>query len=215
MVGPKIQTFTIDSEESHTELCDLGNMSDKSPHNIIAHYHKHPYTPIYSLLFGNLRNKPITFCEIGIAGGWSIKMWRDYFCKETKIVAMDYDPNLLTHITNVNFQNVFTAFINVHDEESIEKSFESMGLTYDIILDDSDHAFDSHIKIVKKATQFLKPGGMLLIEDIYLSNNAQKYEEALGDLLIPFESVYYIKSEHKKRYSGEFANDGILVFIKA
>ena len=142
-------------------------------------------------------------------------MWQEYFCKETKIVAMDYDPNLLTHITNVNFQNVFTAFINVHDEESIEKSFETMGLTYDIILDDSDHAFESHIKIIKKATRFLKPGGMLLIEDVYLNNNAQKYEEALGDLLIPFESVYYIKSEHKKRYSGEFANDGILVFIKA
>ena len=90
-----------------------------------------------------------------------------------------------------------------------------MGLTYDIILDDSDHSFESHIKIVKKATQFLKPGGILLIEDVYLNNNAQKYEEELGNLLIPFESVYYIKGKHKKQYSGEFANDVILVFIKA
>lgn len=212
MVVPKIQTFTINSEESHTELCDLGNMSDKSPHNIIAHYHKHPYTPIYSLLFGHLRNKPINFCEIGIAGGYSIKMWQEYFCKETKIVAMDYDINLLAHI---NFKNVVTAFIDVQDEECIEKTFNTIGMTYDIILDDSDHIFESHIKIVKKATQFLKPGGVLLIEDVFLNNNAQKYEDALGDLLIPFESVYYIKSEHKNRFSGDWNNDGILVFIKA
>jgi len=190
-------------------------MSDKSPHNIIAHYHKHPYTPIYSLLFGHLRNKPITFCEIGIAGGYSIKMWKNYFCKETQIVAMDYDTNLLAHIENFEFQNVVTSFINVQDEESIEKSFTNMGLLYDIILDDSDHIFESHINVVKKATQFLKPGGMLLIEDVFLNNKAQKYEDALGDLLNPFESVYYIKSEHKNRFSGDWNNDGILVFIKA
>jgi len=215
MVRPRIHTFTINSEESHTELCDLGNMSDKSPHNIIGHYHKHPYTPIYSLLFGHFRNKSITFCEIGIAGGYCIKMWRDYFCKETKIVAMDYDPQLLRNIENVNFQNVITQFINVQDEECIEKSFNNLGMTYDIILDDSDHIFESHINVVKKATQFLKPGGMLLIEDVFLNNNAQKYEDALGDLLIPFESVYYIKGEHKNRFSGNWNNDGILVFIKA
>jgi predicted O-methyltransferase YrrM len=177
-------------------------MSDKSPHNIIEHYHKHPYTPIYSLLFGHLRNKPITFCEIGIAGGYCIKMWRDYFCKETKIVAMDYDPQLLRNIENVNFQNVITQFINVQDEECIEKSFNNLGMTYDIILDDSDHIFESHINVVKKATQFLKPGGMLLIEDVFLNNNAQKYEDALGDLLIPFESVYYIRVNIRIAFQG-------------
>jgi len=215
MTSPRIKTITIDSEESHTELCDLGNMSDKSPHNIIAHFHKHPYTPIYSLLLGPLRNKPITFCEIGIAGGYSIKMWRDYFCKDTKIVAMDYDPNLTAHIDTLHFPNVITALMDVTSEEVIETNFHTLGLTYDIILDDSDHEFNSHICLVKKATQFLKPGGMLLIEDIFRSNTAQMYEKALEGLLTPFESIYYIKAEHKNRDSGTWNNDGILAFIKA
>jgi SAM-dependent methyltransferase len=190
-------------------------MSDKSPHNIIAHFHKHPYTPIYSLLLGPLRNKPITFCEIGIAGGYSIKMWRNYFCKETTIVAMDYDPNLVAYIEMCKIPNVITSLINVKDENVIESSFSTLGLIYDIILDDSDHEFDSHILLVKKATQFLKPGGILLIEDIYRRNTAQMYETALEGLLAPFESVYYIKAEHKNRFSGDWNNDGILAFIKA
>jgi len=215
MTAPRIKTITIDSEESHTELCDFGNMSDKSPYNIVTHFHKHPYTPIYSLLLGPLRNKPITFCEIGIAGGYSIKMWRDYFCKETKIVAMDYAPNLIARVEEARFPNVITALMDVSSEEVIETNFHTLGLTYDIILDDSDHLFDSHVRLVKKATQFLKPGGMLLIEDIYRSNTAQMYETALEGLLSPFESIYYIKAEHKNRYSGDFNNDGILAFIKA
>ena len=34
------------------------------------------------------------------------------------------------------------------------------------------------------------------------------------ELLSLFESVYYVKAEHKNRFSGDYNNDSLLVFIK-
>lgn len=212
----KIQTFTIDSENSKTDLCKLGYATDKSPHNLIFHFHKHPYTPIYSFLFGPYRNKIIQFCEIGVAGGYSIEMWRNYFNIHSAIVAMDYDINLLDNVTKRNLHNVFCMKIDVSNEDILEEKFKNMGVQFDIILDDSDHCFESHIKIVKKLAKYVKPGGMLIIEDVNRSDSAEKYEEALGEtLLIPFESVYYVKAEHKNKFSGNYNNDTLLVFVKS
>jgi len=216
----KIQTYTIDSEESKTTLCEFGYATDKSPHNVIPHFHKHPYTPIYSLLLGPYRNRPINFCEIGVAGGYSIEMWRKYFDIRTNIVAMDYSNQLLQGVAARGYQNVFPVPLDVTSEEDMNSKFTHLNAQFDIILDDSDHNFESHVKIVRTLTKFLKPGGILMIEDINRSDNAEKYEAAFTsvsgeDLLAPFESVYYIKAEHKNKFSDNYNNDGILVFIKA
>jgi SAM-dependent methyltransferase len=212
----KIQTFTIDSEISKTQLCEYGYATDKSPHNKIPHFHKHPYTPIYSLLLGPYRNRPIQFCEIGVAGGYSVEMWRRYFNIESVIVAMDNSFELLARVGDRSLQNVFPLQIDVTNEEAMESRFREINFQFDIILDDSDHVFESHIKIVRTLTKFLKPGGMLIIEDVTRDNNADKYEAALGpELLEPFESVYYIKAEHANKFSGNYNNDSLLIFIKS
>ena len=212
----KIQTFTIDSEISKTQLCEFGHSTDKSPHNKIQHFHKHPYTPIYSLLLGPYRNRSILFCEIGVAGGYSVEMWRRYFNIESIIVAMDNSQELLNSVINRGLQNVFPLKIDVTNEEGMNSRFREINFQFDIILDDSDHEFESHIKIVRTLTKFLKPGGMLIIEDVARTNNADKYEAALGpELLEPFESIYYIKAEHANKFSGDFNNDSLLIFIKS
>jgi trans-aconitate methyltransferase len=213
----KIQTFTIDSESSKTDLCELGNKSDKSPHCVWLHYHKHPYTPIYSLLLGPYRNKQTTFCEIGVAGGESIKMWREYFsCKDTVIWAMDCSPGFLAMLHERGLHNVHTALIDVTDKECINNVFGSTTKKFDIIVDDSDHYFDSHLKLVNVLVNYLNPGGILIIEDVERAISAEKYEEALGaEILSRFESIYYIKAEHQKRFSGDFNNDSLLIFIKS
>lgn len=212
----KIQTFTINSENSKTQLCEFGHSTDKSPHNNIPHFHKHPYTPIYSLLLGPYRNRSILFCEIGVAGGYSVEMWRRYFNIESIIVAMDNSEELLDSVNNRGLQNVFPLKIDVKNEEGMNSRFRQINFQFDIILDDSDHEFESHIKIVRTLTKFLKPGGMLIIEDVFRSNSADKYEAALGpELLAPFESVYYINAEHVNKFSGDFNNDSLLVFIKS
>jgi hypothetical protein len=53
----KINSITIDSSNSITELCTLGVKypTDKSPYNTDDNLHKHAYTAIYNLLFSNLK----------------------------------------------------------------------------------------------------------------------------------------------------------------
>lgn len=213
----RIQTFTIDAESAKTELCELGNKSDKSPHCVWLHYHKHPYTPIYSLLLGPYRRKPITMCEIGVAGGDSIAMWRNYFtCKETVIWAMDCSQEFLAMLQDRNLANVSTSLIDVNHEASIHTAFEGTGVQFDILVDDSDHTFESHLRLVRSVGPYLKPGGLFIIEDIERRRSAAEYEAALGaESLEMFESIYYIKAEHEKKFSGDFNNDGLLVFIKS
>ena len=211
----RIHTFTIDSEESKTELCEFGDKTDKSPHNIWLHYHKHPYTPIYSLLFGPYRNKVINFCEIGIAGGDSITMWKRYFHKDTKIFAMDNGVAFLEKLAEKKHEHVIPIHIDVTNEEYMKLQLKNLDSQFDIVIDDSDHSVDSQKKIVRRFLPYVKSGGMIIIEDVYRSNSAESYQELLGEeLLNQFESVYYIKGEHKNRFSGNWNNDALLVLIK-
>lgn len=211
----KIKTFIIDSGDSKTYLCELGNKSDKSPYCIWEHFHRHPYTPIYSLLLAPYRNKTIQFCEIGIAGGESIKMWREYFNPDSVIYAMDSCAEFLDMTNHRNLKNVVTQHIDVGDPVYMNKVFTDINEQFDIIVDDSDHNFESQKNIISVVVNFLKPGGLLIIEDVERSISAEKYEEKLGPALLSlFESVYYIKGEHNNKYSGDYNNDTLLVFVK-
>jgi SAM-dependent methyltransferase len=211
----KIHTYTIDSHDAKTDLCVFGETTDKSPHNVWLHYHKHPYTPIYSLLLGPYRNKVIKFCEIGIAGGDSIKMWKKYFHEDTQIFGMDSSPGFLEMLKEKGYSNVFPIYIDVTNEEYMNEILKEIDTTFDIILDDSDHNIESQRKVVRSFLPFLKASGLLIIEDVNRSESAKKYEEYFGEeLLNNFESIYYIKAEHKNRFSGDYNNDSLLIFIK-
>ena len=51
------------------------------------------YFEVYDELFSKFRNKKITFVEIGILGGGSLFMWRNYFGKKAEIIGIELNPN--------------------------------------------------------------------------------------------------------------------------
>ena len=77
----KINSITIDSTNSVTDLCLLGVKypTDKSPYNTEGNLHKHAYTAIYNLLFSNIRYKDIKLGELGILDNNSMLSWREFF----------------------------------------------------------------------------------------------------------------------------------------
>jgi SAM-dependent methyltransferase len=157
----------------------------------------------------------IKFCEIGIAGGDSIKMWKKYFHEDTIIFGMDVSHGFLEMLKERGYSNVFPIYIDVTNEEYMNETLKEIDTTFDIILDDSDHSIESQRKVVRSFLPFLKAGGLLIIEDVNRSESAEKYEEYFGEeLLNNFESIYYIKAEHKNRFSGDYNNDSLLIFIK-
>lgn len=47
------------------------------------------YFQTYDDLFSCYRNKEITFAEVGVLGGSSLFMWRDFFGPKARIIGID------------------------------------------------------------------------------------------------------------------------------
>ena len=209
-----IPSITIDSTKAETDLCQMGLLcgTDKTPLNLKGH--RHPYTAVYSLLFGRYRYRNCKFAEIGVAGGSSVLMWNLYFT-DAMFYFFDRDQNfLLNSMQHVSKDNNKFYLMDVKDSLSIIKSLTSTGGDLDILLDDSSHTFEDQIRIIKDGLPYVKSGGMIIIEDIYRDASETKYYDELKDVLEQFSEVFFIVTDHKKRYSPGWDNDKLLVLIK-
>ena len=71
------------------------------------------YFDIYEENFSKYKKRKITILEIGIAKGGSLRMWKNYFSSDSKIVGIDINPeckkfekdNIKTYIGNQNLIN--------------------------------------------------------------------------------------------------------------
>lgn len=60
-----------------------------SPYKSIKHS---TYFRSYEHFFEKYRGKEFTFIEIGVLGGGSLFMWRDYFGPKARIIGVDLNP---------------------------------------------------------------------------------------------------------------------------
>ena len=211
-----IDRLLIDSTDSCTELCRLGRMTgtDKSPYNLIAH--RHPYTAVYSMLFGPLKNKPLRFAEIGVAGGASARLWDAYFTNDGAAIEMfDRDETFFRHADEITGDRVRCSLMDVLKEGDIAASLKRQQNEYDVIIVDSTHSLDDQIRIVKEAFPLWKPGGMLVVEDSFRAEKEDKYTEQLGSVLEQCSAAYFVFCEHVARWSPGWDNDKLLVLVKA
>lgn len=210
-----IQSITIDSSLSETELCQLGKEfgADKSPYNTVAH--RHPYTAVYSMFLSRFKEKPIRFVEIGIAGGASVRMWSKYFHNPNKsLFFFDCDRNFIEHSKSFRLPDVHCLEMNVYHEESIVEGLKKIGGDLDVLLDDSTHGIPEQVKIIKCGLPFVKSGGMIIIEDIFKRHDEKKYAEELNDVLDQFSLAMFITCDHRLRWSPDWDNDKLLILVK-
>jgi predicted O-methyltransferase YrrM len=214
-----IDRLVIDSSEAVTELCELGREynADKSPYNLKGH--RHPYTSVYTMLFSSLKNRPINFAEIGVAGGASACVWSGYFTHpETRIRMFDHDEMFLANcregVGEGSGEPRLTAdLMDVSVDGDVVRALGDM--EYDVILDDSSHEFGHQIRIIHEAFPKLKRGGVLIVEDVFRSIAEEEYAEALKDVLPSCAAAYFVLCEHKWRWSPGWDNDKLLVLVKA
>lgn len=222
----KIPRFVVDSSEALTLLCQAGQVcgTDKSPYNVAGH--RHPYTPVYSMLFAPLRNRPVDFAEIGVAMGSSAILWDTYFTHpEAKIHMFDRDDALLRHcVQRAQSPRIRASMMDVSGSGDIQRALLQSWASahtveetpeYDVILDDSSHEHGHQIQIIREAFPLLKRGGMLIIEDVFRSTPESDYLEPIKEILAQCSFAYFVDCEHKYKYSGDWNNDRILVLVKA
>lgn len=206
----KIQNLIIDSTNAISDLCELGikHPTDKSPYNASDSLHKHPYTAVYNLLFSYMRYNPIVLGEIGILDNMSMKCWREYFPNAT-LYGYEYAQQRLDKAIGDNLSNSVYTNMDIKNTSSISEGLSSR--MFDILIEDSTHEFDDQIRFANIAYKHIKPGGFLIIEDVFREESEQRYVDALGGTSKYYSSMAFIVTEHKLKHSPGWNNDKLLV----
>jgi glycosyltransferase involved in cell wall biosynthesis len=211
-----IKSITIDSTGKITSLCKIGMLfnSDKCPYSEnTTSGHRHPYTPIYDDLFSNLRDEVINIAEVGIEKNDSINIWRKYF-PLAKIYGFEFNDEYIENAKSQQLHDVVYEKLNIQDENSIKSTLKKVGVKYDIIIEDSTHIFEDQILFIKNSINYLKEGGILVIEDIFKSRNEEDYNTELKEVEKYFSDITFITAEHELRNSEGWDNDKLLVLVR-
>ncbi|MGE4558412.1 MAG: class I SAM-dependent methyltransferase [Desulfovibrionaceae bacterium] len=133
----------------------------KSPYRSIKHS---TYFDVYDDLFSPYRDKEITFVEIGVLGGGSLFMWRDFFGPKARIIGVDLNP------AAKKWENEgFEIHIGSQSDEKFWAEFiDSVGKV-DIVLDDGGHSYEQQIITTEMLIDNICDGGLLVVEDTHTS----------------------------------------------
>lgn len=217
----EINKLIINSSDSITDLCNLSIKypTDKSAY-VENNLHRHAYMSIYDMLFMSLRYKKIKLGEGGILNNMSMKCWREYF-PYAELHGFDYNDDLLQSAKNENLFDTTYHKMDVSDTNSIVNAFVASGGNFDIIIDDMIHDVHHNTLFSKQAYKFLKPSGLLILEDLsevlnekYGSNHEALYNEYLSPIKKYFSSMTFVVSEHKNLFSDGLHNDKLLILSR-
>ena len=206
----------FDSSLDETELCELGRQFNTNKSSLNLQGHRSGYTSFYNLLFLNLINKKCSIAEIGIEKNASTKMWRKYF-KKANIDCFEIDEKKIKLAKKDKLKNTRYHYIDVSDRKIIVSQFKKTKKKYDIIIDDSTHLFDHQINIILCAHNFLKPGGIMVIEDIYKHRRnyeENNYFEKIKHIKKNFSYVVFVETPNVNNFTANWKNEKILLLVK-
>jgi SAM-dependent methyltransferase len=118
----------------------------------------HSYLPEYEKLLSDFQYKAFNLMEIGIQRGGSILGWLKAF-PQAQVVGVDCQKTV-----EINGSKRYVELIaNAYDEEFMTAVPHN---SFDFIIDDGSHAFNDILFACKNFPKLLKPGGVLVIEDV-------------------------------------------------
>lgn len=120
----------------------------------------HSYIEIYDNLLQPYRDNS-TILEIGIAGGYSLHMWGDYFTN-SKIYGVDISSEILT-----NPYLKSDKFNIIHSDATKPQFLNHIhNLDFDVIIDDGSHILEHQWESFSLLKHKVKTGGLYIIEDV-------------------------------------------------
>lgn len=150
---------------------------------------QHGYLEIYDNIFENISNRhSVNFMEIGVYKGESLKLWGEYFGKDSKIIGLENYTHHKSYGDEVpgefdNFfdqENIKVFDVDQSSETSIRHFIDDNNIKeeyFDIIIDDASHVSDDQHLCLDLFFDYIKPGGYFIIEDAHWS--AQKMTKKL------------------------------------
>ena len=137
-----------------TLLCDLAMKygTDKCPQI------KHSFTPFY---YNLLKDKPIKkVLEMGILGGASLRMWRDFF-PNAQIYGADIQTRAL-----LKEDRIETFYCNQLKRDDLVTLLEKTGTDIDLFVDDGLHNKESQLFTAQNLMPLFKKDVIYIMEDV-------------------------------------------------
>lgn len=140
--------------------------SDKEyPHKYISTF--------YENAFAEFTDKEIVLLEVGVQRGGSLFLWSKYFHKGI-IYGMDIDGSLIRDEVK-SLDNVRIIIADAYKESTLELIPDC-----EIIIDDGLHTTENQEFLIRNYSKKLKPGGIMVIEDVPRNTHERLKEIALS-----------------------------------
>lgn len=122
------------------------------------------YLDVYDGLMGPWMGKPVSFLEIGVYKGGSLRMWRDFFSPKASLTFLDIDPGCKA----LEIPGTEIRIGDQTDVAFLQKTATERG-PFDIIVDDGGHKMDQQLTSFRTLWPQLKDGGLYIVEDVHTS----------------------------------------------
>lgn len=145
------------------------------------------YLEAYEQYLAPFRDKAVNVLEIGAQNGGSLEIWAQYFPHARTITGVDINPDC----AHLSFEDPRIRLL-VGDASTAETSaqlFETVGTSFDIVIDDGSHRSSDIVKSFAMYFPRLVSGGIYLMEDIHGSY----WIELEGGLYNPMSSISFGK----------------------
>lgn len=181
----------------------------------------HHYIPLYDYHFSRFRNSQVRLLEIGVSGGGSLAMWRQYFGDKATIFGIDINPKCLQYNDSVASVRIGSQ----DDSEFLAGVVREMG-GVDIVIDDGSHVMNHVRKSFDTLYPLMSEGGVYLVEDLHTAywkaysgaGRGANFFDYIREFVDDIHSPYHRKG---KKYpaissfmSGIHIYDSIVVFDK-
>jgi 23S rRNA U2552 (ribose-2'-O)-methylase RlmE/FtsJ len=132
------------------------NNSDKRLHKWVH------YFDIYERHFSRFRGKSPVILELGVMGGGSLAMWKEYFGEDSKIIGIDINPKCKQHEGDG-----IEVFIGSQDDYKLIDEIFRKYPKIDIVLDDGSHIMKHMITSFELIYEKINPNGVYAVEDTH------------------------------------------------
>ena len=128
---------------------------------IMKMYH---YLDIYDKLLRDWQGRDVSFLEIGVYKGGSIRMWRDFWGPKSTVTFLDIDPACAA----LQLDGTKVEIGDQTDTAFLKRIAETYG-PFDMIVDDGGHKMDHQNVSFRELWPHLKDRGLYIVEDTHTS----------------------------------------------
>lgn len=120
------------------------------------------YFDIYTRHLHRFRGRRPVLLEIGVMGGGSLRMWREYLGPDSTVIGLDINPDCLQHQ-----EEGIEIFIGSQDDPAVIEAIFNKHHRLDVVIDDGSHQMAHMRASFEMLYDRLHPTGLYIVEDTH------------------------------------------------